>query len=153
MTASRWDGLDPGERLAARLADLVFVVAREVEPHGRRRADVIELTNIEALVMHWIDDHPGTSPSATAEAVSLQRSNLSTALKGLEGKGFITRRPDESDQRLVRLYPTPLAHENVTKLHRHWAQLVSGALGGDTTGLAAAIEVLERIEQGFRPSA
>ncbi|MBT0768330.1 MarR family transcriptional regulator [Kineosporia sp. J2-2] len=146
-----WGGdLEPGERTLARLADLVFVIAREVEPHGHRGADIIELTNVEAMVMRWVDAHPGTSPSAAAEAVRLQRSNLSAAVRGLEAKGMVTRTPDPADQRLVRLYPTELAASNVTRLHRHWAGLVGEALGGERAGLHEAVELLERVAAGFR---
>lgn len=145
----RWADLEPGERGPARLADLLFALSREVEPHGRNGVDVIALSNLEVAVLRWIDGHPGTSPSATAQATGLQRSNLSAALRGLESKGMLARSPDPSDHRLIRLRLTGVAHENIQRLHRHWAGLVGAALGGDERGLAQTLDLLERLHAGL----
>lgn len=145
-----WNQLEPGDRGPARLADLLFALAREVEPHGRRGVDVMALSRVESTVLRWIDICPGTSPSATAEATGLLRSNLSAALRGLEAKGMVTRTQDPDDHRLVRLYLTETARQNRERLHRHWAGLVTEALGGDLDGLDEAIALLARLDEGFR---
>lgn len=128
------------------LADLILRIARSVEPH---RFGLAPLTDTEAAVLHWIDAHPGASPSATAAATQLQKSNVSAALKCLETHGLIARARDERDARLVRLSTTPQARRNIDHLHAEWARCLSEALDGDLSGVDDALAVLTRIDLGL----
>lgn len=129
------------------LADLILRIARTVEPH---RFGLAPLTDTEAAVLHWIDANAGTSPSATASATNLQKSNVSVALKSLETRGLITRTRDDQDARLVRLSTTPQARRNIDHLYREWTTCLSDALDGDLDGVDEALAVLTRIEFGLR---
>ena len=128
----------------ADLAEAIIGVSRELRLHAY--ADVVELTPSEAHVMRHIDHHPGVTPSDLARATGLQRSNMSTALRALERRGFVERRADPHDARGINLFPTDRAAENLKRLRRQWAQLLSGALGGDVMNAAAATALLERVE-------
>jgi DNA-binding MarR family transcriptional regulator len=140
----------------ADLADLVLRVSREIDPNGSSVLDVVPLTGTEVLVLRWVDLHPGTSPSATAEATTLQRSNLSAALRSLVAKGMVDRRADPRDARLVQLFATEQAAVNIRVLRAHWASKLRAALGGSTTDDAGhvsdAVALLTRIDDGLRPS-
>ena len=81
--------------------------------------------------MRHIDHHPGVTPSEVARATGLQRSNLSTALRALERRGFVERRADPHDARGVNLFPTDLAADNLKRLRRQWADQMKSALGGE----------------------
>ncbi|MGV9712602.1 MarR family winged helix-turn-helix transcriptional regulator [Gordonia sp. NPDC003424] len=129
------------------LADLILRIARSVEPH---RFGLAPLTDTEAAVLHWIDANPGTSPSATASATALQKSNVSVALKTLEAQGLIDRTRDEQDARQVRLATTPLARRNIDHLYREWSTILSEALDGDLTGVDETLRTLSRVEHGLR---
>ncbi|AKK28578.1 MarR family winged helix-turn-helix transcriptional regulator [Mycobacterium sp. EPa45] len=128
----------------ADFAEAIIGVGRELRL--RRYADVVELTPSEANVMRHIDHHPGVTPSDLARATGLQRSNMSTALRTLERRGFVERRTDPHDARGVNLFPTDRAAENLKRLRRQWAEQIQSALGGDRQGAAAAAALLERIE-------
>ncbi len=135
-------------------AELVLRVARELDPHGVSTGpDVVALTGTEILAMRWIDGHPGTSPSATAVATGLRRSNLSTALRELERKGMIERRGAPNDGRQVQLFPTDLAIENIGRLRAWWSQSLARALPADVDEreLDAAMRLLARIDDGMHP--
>ncbi len=129
----------------ADLAEAILGVGRELRLHDYA-SDVVELTASEAHVMRHIDRHPGVTPSDLARATGLQRSNMSTALRALERRGFVERRADPRDARGINLFPTDRAAENLKRLRRQWAQLLSGALGGDVKKAAAATALLERVE-------
>lgn len=88
----------------ADLAEAIIGVGRELRL--RPYPDVVELTASEAHVMRHIDHHPGVTPSELARATGLQRSNMSTALRTLENRGFVERRTDPHDARGVNLFPT-----------------------------------------------
>ena len=131
----------------ADLAEAILGVGRELRL--RIDGDVVQLTASEAHVMRHIDHHPGVTPSDVARATGLQRSNLSTALRALEGRGFVERRTDPHDARGVNLFPTDRAGENLTRLRRQWAEKVAAALGDDQTDVVAAKALLERLEVGL----
>lgn len=128
----------------ADLAEAIIGVGRELRL--RPYADVVELTPSEAHVMRHIDHHPGVTPSDLARATGLQRSNMSTALRTLERRGFVERRADPHDARGVNLFPTDRAAENLKRLRRQWSEQIEQALGGDRRGAAAAKALLERVE-------
>ncbi len=140
----------------ADLADLVLRVSREIDPNGSSALDVVPLTGTEVLVLRWVDMHPGTSPSATAEATALQRSNLSAALRSLVAKGMVDRRVDPRDARLVQLFATEQAAANIRVLRAHWAGKLRAALGDiaddDLDRVTGAVALLTRFDDGLRPA-
>jgi DNA-binding MarR family transcriptional regulator len=131
----------------ADLAEAILGVGRELRT--ALSADVIHLTAQEAHVMRHIDHHPGVTPSDVARATGLQRSNLSTALRALERRGFVERRADPHDARGINLFPTDRAADNLKRLRRHWANQMATALAGDVQNVAAAKALLERVEAGL----
>lgn len=46
------------------------------------------------------------SATAIAKALDITGGTLSTAVSGLEKKGYLTRQRDENDKRIVRIFPT-----------------------------------------------
>lgn len=128
----------------ADLAEAILGVGRELRL--QTDADVVHLTASEAHVMRHIDHHPGVTPSEVARATGLQRSNLSTALRALEERGFVERRTDPHDARGVNLFPTQRAAANLERLRRQWAEMMAGALGDDAQGAVAAKRLLQRVE-------
>lgn len=137
----------------ADLAEAIIGVARELrlrlDTAADSDVDIVELTASEAHVMRHIDHHPGVTPSDLARATGLQRSNMSTALRNLENRGFVERRADPHDARGVNLYPTDRAAENLKRVRRQWAQLMETGLRGDRQGAEAAKALLERVEAGL----
>ncbi|BBY61878.1 MarR family winged helix-turn-helix transcriptional regulator [Mycolicibacterium helvum] len=141
----------------ADLAEAILGVGRELRLRieagatGPATSDaaVIHLTAQEAHVMRHIDHHPGVTPSDVARATGLQRSNLSTALRALERRGFVERRTDPHDARGINLFPTDRAADNLKRLRRQWADQMASALGGDLQDVASAKALLERVEAGL----
>jgi DNA-binding MarR family transcriptional regulator len=135
------------------LAELVLRIAREIDPHGANAIDIVPLTGTEALVLRWIESHPGTCTKETCEAMQLKHSNASTAVTNLVTKGLVERKTDPTDRRLVRLHPTELARDNVARLHAHWAGRMRGAVGQDGASLEALLELLRRTDRELRINA
>ena len=131
----------------ADLAEAILAVGRELRM--RIGTDAAPLTVQEAHVMRHIDHHPGVTPSDVARATGLQRSNLSTALRGLERRGFVERRADPHDARGVNLFPTDRAADNLHRLRRQWSDQLAKALSDDQQDAATATVLLQRIEAGL----
>ena len=53
-----------------------------------------------------ICQYPGITQEELTRSVCVNKSNVTRQLASLEGEGYLTRRPDEDDKRLMRVYPT-----------------------------------------------
>ena len=115
----------------AEFADLVLIVAREIQFRGYVSPEALSLSPSEGAVMRHLLRHPDSLPSQVAWATGLQRSNLSTVLRGLEKKGLVERVPDAADGRAVHLHPTDRAFRNYEVVRQEWAAEVAEAAAGD----------------------
>lgn len=89
------------------------------------------------------------APSQIAAATGLQRTNLSTTLRGLESKGLIERQANPADGRGVTVSPTDLGRANYIRVRREWATAVRQAAADDATHLEAALSLLTAIKDGL----
>ncbi|GAA2089516.1 MarR family winged helix-turn-helix transcriptional regulator [Brevibacterium salitolerans] len=133
------------------LADLVHfaqTLARQVHAARADDPELIGLTQLEGATMQFIDRHPGVGTTELAAGLGLQHTNASTALRGLEDKGLIQRRPVPSDRRATSIWPTERAATNLRRVRGHWARLLDPApiddraLRDAVTSLSAATEHL-----------
>src|SRR5262245_8652116 len=85
----------------AELADLVLIIAREIQFRGYSDERAVPLTASEGMVMRYLQANPVAPPNQVAASVGLQRSNLSTLLRGLEAKGLVERHTSPEDRRGV----------------------------------------------------
>src|SRR3954465_15152665 len=95
--------------LAVVLYDLAWLLPRWVgAPDGKR--DPIPPTELE--IMKLLVRRPGLSVTEIARGLTLQPSNVSTAVRSLTDRGMIERRAHASDARVARLHPTRAAVSN-----------------------------------------
>ncbi|AEV83093.1 MarR family transcriptional regulator [Actinoplanes sp. SE50] len=136
---------DAGAALAD-LADLILNVGRLVRARTPDESpDVVPLTETERQVMRIVDLHPGAAPSEIARRTRLQRTNVSTALRGLEGKGMVSRAATAG--RGVAVHPTELAAANLRVLRAAWARELAGDLGDDLDAVRRCTDLLGRLER------
>jgi len=135
----------------ADLADLVLIIGREIQFRGYTDERAVSLSPSEGMVMRHLQRDPAAPPSRIAAATGLQRTNLSTVLRGLERKGLIERRAQPEDGRGVTVHPTELGRRNYALVRNEWADAVSAAAAaGDQAGnLDAALGLLRAIEAGL----
>ena len=67
-------------------------------------------------VLTIIDNHPEIDQSRLAEIVAIDRTNTGRVVDQLEAKGFVERRPNESDRRVWMLRCTPLGQKTRKRL-------------------------------------
>jgi len=133
----------------AELADHVLIIAREIQFCGYKDPRAVPLTATEGMVMRYMQDHPITAPNQIAAAVGLQRSNLSTLMRGLEREGLIERTMSEGDRRGVTVRLTEAGRRNYLVVRREWAAAVAKAVENDTRGLDGALGLLKAIMAGL----
>jgi DNA-binding MarR family transcriptional regulator len=140
----------------ADLADLLLIIAREIQFRGYADDLAIPLTQSEGMVMRFLLANADAIPSRIAAATGLQRTNLSTVLRGLEHKGLIERQASPDDAREVTVRPTGRGKSNYALVRQEWAAAVCAAAGHDASGLDAALGLLRVVEAGLvsaRPAA
>jgi DNA-binding MarR family transcriptional regulator len=133
----------------AELADRVLIIAREIQFRGYQDPRAVPLTATEGMVMRYLQDHPIAAPNQIAAAVGLQRSNLSTLMRGLEREGLIERTMSESDRRGVTVRLTEAGRRNYLVVRREWAAAVAKAMENDTRGLNGALGLLKDVAAGL----
>ena len=102
--------------------------------------------------MRYLLQGESAAPSQIAATTGLQRTNLSTTLRGLEHKGLIQRQANPSDGRGVTVSPTEHGRSNYALVRREWATAVGAAAGHDTTHLDATLTLLTAVRDGLTKS-
>jgi DNA-binding MarR family transcriptional regulator len=131
------------------LADLALIIAREIQFRGYTDERAVSLSPSEGMVMRHLMGDPAAPPSRIAAATGLQRTNLSTVLRGLEAKDLIERRISPDDRRGVTVHVTEHGRTNHTLVRQEWAAAVAAAAGHDTGNLNAALTLLGTVETGL----
>ena len=103
----------------------MLIISREIQFRGYTDERAVPLTQSEGMVMRYLLRGPAAAPSQIAAATGLQRTNLSTVLRGLERKGLIERQPNPSDGRGVTVTPTERGRSNYALVRQEWATAVS----------------------------
>ena len=139
----------PPEQRWADLADLVLIVARELQFLGTSDEAAPSLSPSEGMVMRHLARDAPAAPTRIAAATGLQRTNLSAVLRELEKKGLIERRVCPADRRGVTVHRTERGARSHALVRRAWAASVSAAAAGDTRHLDAALSLLKSVETGL----
>lgn len=138
------------EQRWADLADLALTISREIQYRGYTDERAVSLTQSEGMVMRYLlQGGEPAAPSQIAAATGLQRTNLSTVLRGLEHKGLIQRKTNPDDRRGVTVSPTDRGHANYTLVRHEWAVAVATAADFDKTHLNAALAILTTVKDGL----
>ncbi|MFF5009275.1 MarR family winged helix-turn-helix transcriptional regulator [Streptomyces phaeochromogenes] len=137
------------EQRWAELADLVLIISREIQFRRYTDERAVHLSQSEGMVMRYLKSDPAATPSRIATATGLQRTNLSTILRGLEEKGFIERHAHSDDGRGVTVHCTERGRDNTVLVRQEWAATVSDAADHDTEHLDAALALLGAVETGL----
>jgi DNA-binding MarR family transcriptional regulator len=131
------------------LADLILIIAREIQFRGYTDERALALSQPEGMVMRHLVAHASATPTQIAVATGLQRTNVSTVLRELEEKGLIERHVCPADRRGVAVHHTERGADNYALVRKEWSAAVSAAAGGDTSNLDDALRLLKSIETGL----
>ena len=78
--------------------------------------------------LFYICRHEGLSQDAIGRALYVNKSSVTRHLSHLEREGYIERRPDEADRRVLLVYPTKKALDALPRLRevaREWNSLLT----------------------------
>ncbi len=136
----------PQEELAD-LVELIMTLSRRISVRASKGAG-IDLGTVEALAMGLISATPGLTSGQIAAELNLKSSNASTTLRSLEQRGFLERRHDPADGRVIRVYPTAKARQNLALKREAWAATLLAA-HPDHAQLTALLPTLKALDDAL----
>ncbi len=74
-------------------------------------------------IVFSITENEGITVSALAKMLNASPASISVSLKRMEKSGFIIKKPDKEDSRLIRLYPTQKAKNAPENVKKHMDSL------------------------------
>lgn len=106
-----------------------------------------ELSGCHHPFVVYISRNPGRSQDDIARFTCLNKSTVARTISYLEDHGFVYREADETDKRVLRVYPTEKmlkALPEVVSLAKEWNALISEELSEEE--MAVFLSLLEKIE-------
>jgi DNA-binding MarR family transcriptional regulator len=131
------------------LADRIVRVARKIEVHRFQDPDITQLSSLEAMLLRYVDDHPGISPKQIAADLIMQGSNVSAGVRGLQAKGLVTKTLDLQDARYTHLRVTAAAREGIVRVRAEWGVLLEAQVPADTD-VSGAVRLLALLDSALK---
>lgn len=85
-------------------------------------------------IVFYLIENRGITASELSKRLGVSPASVSVSVKRMEKAGFITKSCDDSDARIVRLYPTEkacAAPENIKKYMDSFESILSAGMSGD----------------------
>lgn len=113
------------------------------------------LTSLQVRILVEIQQQDSHTIGSLAKRLNIAGANISTMCKKLEGKGFLERVRDETDERVVKVVLSTLGDNIVEEIDKDLTERVSDAIKGENEetlteilkGLKKFNELLENIDK------
>lgn len=146
------------EPLRTEISDLLRQVNRHMHERFRLAFRDAKLPPHAFFMLRKLIRNPGMTVSELSRQLDVAKSHISKTTDMLTRHGYVEKLPDESDQRLVRLYATPAAAERVAAceaaIQIAWNGMVEGVppaqLNAVVQGLRILLTALEQPTQHGR---
>lgn len=117
------------EQRTEQLVDLMQAVHRQMYDHVRCIWEERSIPATQMMVMHQIAREEGISVSETSRRLGLAKSHVSKTVDELAAAGYVEKRPDPRDGRVLRLYRTPTAVARFDKMQAMVRERISAVVG------------------------
>jgi DNA-binding MarR family transcriptional regulator len=117
---------DPLEITA--IADALRPALMRISRRLRQEASKAGLSAQDALILGFIQHHPGVGVCELADAEHTSRPTMSSHVKRLEAEGWLTRSEDLEDGRRSGLAITPSGARRIEAIRRHRSDWLAARL-------------------------
>ncbi len=136
----------------AEIGDLWRSISKGMHEHFRQALQDSNLHFGALMVLRHVQREPGVTVSELARRSGVVKSHASKMIEQLCRDGYLEKRPDDSDQRLLHVYLTASAVDRVNEMealaHRAWSRLMDavpeGQLDDVLRGFKAIAAALEQ---------
>lgn len=108
----------------------IGTISRALDAISNIEFKEIDMTKGQYVYLVRICENPGIIPERLADVIKVDRSTLSRAIKKLELKGFIEKKPDDYNKKIKLLFPTEKGKEAAEFIQRENAYSTNVALQG-----------------------
>lgn len=127
------------------------IISRCQAMYRNERAASEELSACHSAFVLTVCRAPGLSQEELAREICLNKSTVTRTLSYLEEHGFVERRSDAQDKRVLLVYPTEKMLSvlpRVREVTREWNALISRGI--DEEEMRVFFSVLERMERSAK---
>ncbi len=135
----------------AEIGELWRQIHRETRDRFRQAFRGCELPFIALILLRQIKMQPGVTVSELARQSGTVKSHVSKMVEQLVRQGYVEKKPDPTDQRLLRVYLTQTATDTMAgmedRAHGIWSEVMEeipeGQIADVTRGLRILLAALE----------
>lgn len=142
----------------AEIGELWRQIHKEMHDHFRQAFRGNDIPFAAMMILRHVHMNPGVTVSELARRSGNVKSHISKMIEQLERQGFVEKRQDPSDQRLIRIYPTQTATDLRAAMEERaqalWAEIMEevpdaqvGEVAHGLRILLAALEMSNRKEK------
>lgn len=110
------------------LMELLREVNKRIFDLVQQEAGTLGLGKAHMMIMGELAERPGSTISELARAVGLAKSHVSNTVEHLTRRGWLEKRADDHDLRLVRIFPTKRSKEQFQVIDAAVRQRMNAAL-------------------------
>lgn len=134
----------PGPR--AEISELWRTANREIHDRFRQAFRGCELPFGALILLRHINQQPGVPVSELARQSGTVKSHVSKMVEQLVRQGYVEKRTDPADQRLVRVYVTQSAADTMAEMEARaqdaWSGVVAEVPEGQLADVARGLRIL-----------
>jgi DNA-binding MarR family transcriptional regulator len=128
------------------IGELWHLVNREIHDQFRHAFSGTDMLPIAHILLRTIAQKPGITVSEVARRIGIVKSHVSKIVDQLVQQGYVEKRADPTDQRLLRIYITQEAKQKMTDFFHLaqgiWAQILADVPEEEQAGVVRSLEVL-----------
>lgn len=97
----------------------IFLLAKAYQKAHGRFKEMLKpygLTNLQHLVLEGLWYEAGQTAAELGKMLVMDKATLSGVLDRMSEAGWVEKRPDPDDRRVVRLFPSPYADDHKSEL-------------------------------------
>ncbi|HEY3316714.1 MAG TPA: MarR family transcriptional regulator [Bacillota bacterium] len=140
------------------IGELLRSVNRAIHDRFRQAFQGCELHPGAMFMLRHISQEPGLTVGELAKRAGTAKSHVSKMMEQLVQQGYVEKRADPTDQRLVRIHVTRAAAENLSEMEERareaWAGVVreipQGQMEQVVRGLRILLTALEKANRGSK---
>ena len=134
--------------------DLLLDFFREQSVFMQKFFSEQKTSHSAVLIFDFIHEHPGTTLSEISRATHFAKSRVKAVIDDFDAKGFITKKSDPQDQRVLRLYLTKAARirsdEVCQAMRLHTYKLLSAVKPQAVVALHEGLTALSVVLDNFQ---
>lgn len=129
------------------LADLLYEFSRAVSRHWKDVFRENGLSPAPLSILRQVYSEPGLTISELGRRTGSAKSHVSRSVENLSKQGYVEKRPDPSDQRVVRIHPTSVVATGLdplrSEIRRRLAQRFESMPPEMVAELISAVKTLQ----------